>query len=195
MTVKIVEKGTKMFALAGIFALALVPGIGPAAGHQDDDRPTTVEHVDLDRYVGLWYEIAKIPNRFQKKCAVGTTAYYSLKDDGKISVVNRCIDGEGKVVRATGLAKVEDAQSNAKLKVSFVRVVGVSLFWGDYWIIGLAEDYRYAVVGTAKRNYGWILARQPELSAADLAEVHAILRRQGYDPETFVMSLHDSAGP
>jgi apolipoprotein D and lipocalin family protein len=183
-----------VFALVGIFALALAPGSSPDVGPQDEDQPMTVEHVDLKQYVGLRYEIAKIPNRFQKKCAAGTTAYYSFKDDGKISVVNRCLDGDGKVVRASGIAKVEDVQSNAKLKVSFVRVAGVSLFWGDYWVIGLAEDYRYAVVGTPKRNYGWILARQPELSTEDRAEVHEILRRQGYDPDAFAMSPQNPVG-
>jgi len=183
-----------VFALVGIFVLAQTPGISLDIGPQDEDQPTTVEYVDLERYVGLWYEIARIPNRFQKKCAAGTTAYYSFKEDGKISVVNRCLAGEGKVVRASGIAKVEEAQSNAKLKVSFVRVAGVSLFWGDYWIIGLAEDYRYAVVGTPKRNYGWILARQPQLSAEDLAEVRAILRQEGYDPDAFVMSPQNSPG-
>jgi len=185
-----------MTALIGLFAFAFSGGLGAGLGPEGQGPAVTVvERVDLERYVGLWYEIAKIPNRFQKKCAAVTTAFYSFRDDGKINVVNRCLDSEGKIVRASGIAKVEDAETGAKLKVSFVRVAGLSLFWGDYWIIGLAEDYRYAVVGTPKRDYGWILARQPELGAEDLAEIHDILRRQGYDPDSFVMSPQDTVGP
>ncbi len=184
-----------MLALVGLFAFAFAHGVNEILEPDGQNREVTVvERVDLQRYVGLWYEIAKIPNRFQKKCAAGTTAYYSFRDDGKISVVNRCLDGEGKVVRASGVAKVEDEQSNAKLKVSFVRVAGLNLFWGDYWIIGLAEDYRYAVVGTPKRDYGWILARQPELNDEDFAEVREILGRQGYDPDKFAMSPQGMTG-
>jgi apolipoprotein D and lipocalin family protein len=155
---------------------------------QDSDSPSPVEEVDLQRYTGLWYEIAKIPNRFQKKCAAGTTAFYSLREDGKVSVVNRCLDEGGKTVRAVGLAKVVDAASNARLKVSFVNVLGVRLFWGDYWIIGLEEDYEYAIVGHPKRDYGWILARSPQLTPEKLEDIHERLLSQGYDPDDFVLT-------
>jgi apolipoprotein D and lipocalin family protein len=155
---------------------------------QEADSPSPVESVELRRYTGLWYEIAKIPNRFQKKCARGTTAFYSLREDGKISVVNRCLDESGKTVRAVGLAKVMDAASNARLKVSFVNVLGVRLFWGDYWIIGLEENYEYAIVGHPKRDYGWILARSPQLTAETLEDIHEQLLSQGYDPDDFVLT-------
>jgi len=145
----------------------------------------TVESVDLNRYVGTWYEIAKIPNRFQSGCDRGTTASYTLRDDGRIDVVNRCLEEDGEVKEAKGIAKIVDSETNAQLKVSFVRVFGISLFWGDYWIIGLDDDYRYAVVGTPTRKYGWILSRQPQMSAEGLTKVHAILRKQGYDPADF----------
>lgn len=136
-----------------------------------------VESVDLQRYGGRWYEIASIPNRFQQDCTA-TTAFYALREDGRIRVLNECRIGSpaGKVKRAEGVATVVDAESRAKLEVSF--------FWpfkGDYWIIDLAPDYRYAVVGHPSRDYLWILARTPELGDEELL---AILRRaqgKGYD--------------
>jgi apolipoprotein D and lipocalin family protein len=155
---------------------------------QNKKLVTTVTKVDLERYKGLWYEIAKIPNRFQKKCARGTTAQYALREDGKIDVINRCFDKEGKSIDAKGIARVVDSESNAKLKVSFVKVLGLSLFWGDYWIIGLGEDYEYAIVGVPNRKYGWILSRTPSLSQEKLEETFNILREQGYNPEEFEMT-------
>ncbi|MEJ2628331.1 MAG: lipocalin family protein, partial [bacterium] len=95
---------------------------------------STVDSVDLRKYVGLWYEVEKILNMFQKKCVKNTTAEYTLMENGKIRVVNRCVDNEEKIVLVKGRARVVDTTSNAKLKVSFVRFLGLNLFWGDYWI-------------------------------------------------------------
>ncbi|HTX17948.1 MAG TPA: lipocalin family protein [Bacteroidota bacterium] len=149
-------------------------------------EPRPVSAVDLKRYIGVWYEIAKIPNSFQKKCARNTTATYSLRDDGRIDVVNRCVESDGTVDEAKGIARVADTLTNAKLEVSFVRLLGFQLFWGDYWIIGLDPDYRYAVVGSPTRKYGWILSRTPSLTSEDSASVAAVLKEQGYDPKSFV---------
>ena len=155
------------------------------------DVPQTVPPVDLQRYAGLWYEIAKIPNRFQKKCAGHTTAEYTLRDDNKIKVVNRCVKEDGSVEKIEGIAKVVDKVSQARLKVSFFRPLGISLFWGDYWIIGLGQDYDYAIVGTPNRKYGWILARKPQLSKDKLEDIFQQLREQGYRPEDFQMTPQD----
>ena len=139
----------------------------------------TVPSVDLQRYLGTWYEIASIPQRFQKGCT-GTTATYSLRDDGQIDVLNRCrferLDGELKL--AKGRARVVDAQTNAKLEVSFFR-----LFWGDYWVIQLDPDYRYAVVGHPSRDYLWILSRTPTMDPARYAQIVAKLKDDGYELE------------
>ncbi|MBN1464915.1 lipocalin family protein [candidate division KSB1 bacterium] len=150
----------------------------------------TVYHVDLQRYVGLWYEIAKIPNSFQKKCASGTTAEYTLLENGKVQVVNRCRESDGREDSAKGVARVVDTKTNAKLQVSFVRFLGKNWFWGDYWIIGLDEDYQWAIVGHPKRKYGWILARTPELAPEDLQTCHNILREQGYNLAEFIATEH-----
>jgi apolipoprotein D and lipocalin family protein len=149
-----------------------------------------VNYVNLERYTGTWYEIAKIPNRFQAKCAQNTTASYSLREDGRLDVINRCITEENEQISSRGIAKIVDTGSNAKLKVSFVQILGISLFWGDYWIIGLDNEYRYAVVGTPGRKYGWILAREPELDEETIDEIYLILQEQGYNPSDFEMTVH-----
>jgi apolipoprotein D and lipocalin family protein len=155
---------------------------------QNKESVTTVDHVDLQKYAGTWYEIAKIPNSFQDQCVGNTTASYSLNDDGSIKVVNKCKDDEGDMDSAEGLANVVDTKSNSKLEVSFVSIFGIHLFWGDYWIIGLSDDYSYAVIGTPNRKYGWILSRTPQLSEEKLNEAYDILRKNGYNPKDFVMT-------
>jgi apolipoprotein D and lipocalin family protein len=153
---------------------------------QDDMK--VVSHVDLERYAGLWHEVARIPNRFQKQCARGTTAEYALRDDGRISVVNRCTKSDGEPDRAEGVARIVDAATNARLQVSFVSFLGWRPFWGDYWIIGLDEDYRWAVVAAPGRQYGWVLARTPELPDETMERVFSILERNGYDRAAFQLS-------
>jgi len=162
------------------------------ASSQNKDLPplTTVKQVDLSRYVGLWYEVAKIPNSFQDHCAYGTTAEYKIDVEGDIIVTNSCYDEEGTLDVAGGLAKVVGKKSNTKLEVSFVSFLGIRPFWGDYWIIGLDEDYQWAVVGTPGRKYGWVLGRTPSLSDETMQEIFDILKSQNYDPESFEISVH-----
>jgi apolipoprotein D and lipocalin family protein len=137
----------------------------------------TVAQVDLARYVGTWYEIASYPQRFQKGCTA-TTAVYSLRPDGKIEVVNRCHRDslDGRETTARGRARVIDRATNAKLKVSFFWP-----FWGDYWIIDLDPEYRYAVVGHPSRKYLWILSRTRAMEPAVYAGILGRLTEQGYD--------------
>ena len=149
---------------------------------------TTVPIVDLERYAGLWYEVAKIPNRFQDKCAHGATAVYGRVEDGNLTIVNQCLKEDGSRGQVQGVAKVVEPTSGAKLKVSFVSILGWRPFWGDYWVIGLDPEYRWAIVGTPSRKYGWVLARRPSLDPADLAQVFAILEQNGYSRDAFEMS-------
>lgn len=137
----------------------------------------TVNAVDLNRYVGKWFEIARYPNNFQKGC-VGSMATYILLDDGRINVVNECYDKTfyGKLRSAKGKAWVVDKETNARLKVSF--------FWpfaGDYWIIDLGQEYEYAVVGHPDRKYLWILSRSPEMEDDVYQSILARLQKQEYD--------------
>jgi apolipoprotein D and lipocalin family protein len=135
----------------------------------------TVSHVDLHRYVGLWYEIGRYPNSFQKGCQ-DSTAMYTVRPDGKIDVVNSCRnDQDGSLREAKGRAWVVDKNSNARLKVSF--------FWpfrGDYWIIDLGREYEYAVVGTPNRRYLWILSRTPEMHPDILEKIVQNVEKQGF---------------
>jgi len=158
---------------------------------QEPSELIVVNRVDLQKYTGLWYEIAKIPNFFQKKCAKNTKAEYTIRSDGKISVVNSCTESDGTKNTAEGVARVVDTSSNAKLEVSFVKVLGINLFWGDYWIIGLGDNYEYALVGSPSRKYGWILSRTPKLSKEKLDQINNILKIKGYDPAKFEFTIQD----
>jgi len=157
---------------------------------QDKDLPqlVTVKQVELKKYVGLWYEIAKISNSFQDQCAYGTTAEYRINEDGDIIVTNSCYEEDGQPDVAEGLAKVVDKKTNSKLEVSFVSFFGIRPFWGDYWIIGLDENYQWAVIGTPSRKYGWILSRTPSLPDDTIEKIFSILKLQYYNPSDFEMS-------
>jgi apolipoprotein D and lipocalin family protein len=148
----------------------------------------TVGDVDLARYAGRWYEVAKYPNRFQSQCVSDTTATYRPLDDGAVSVVNRCRTASG-VDEASGVARRVDGRSD-RLEVSFLPAPlrWLPFGWGDYWIIELAPDYRYAVVGEPSRRYLWILARSRALSADDRRAIEARLPALGYDPARLVYS-------
>ena len=138
-----------------------------------------VPQVEIERYLGTWYEIASYPQRFQEGCT-GTTATYTLRDDGEIDVLNKCREGglDGPEDMAEGRARVVDRESNAKLEVSFFWP-----FWGDYWIIDLGPDYQYAVVGHPGRDYLWILSRTPALDDEVYDGILTRLEEKGYPLE------------
>ena len=152
---------------------------------------STVKQVDLQRYLGTWYEIASYPQSFQKGCTA-TTATYALKENGEIDVLNRCrkgtIDGPEDV--ANGRARVVDTATNAKLEVSFFGP-----FWGDYWVIDLDADYTFAVVGNPGRDYLWILSRTPTMEPAVYDGIIARLLAVGYDPARLVKTPQRPAAP
>jgi apolipoprotein D and lipocalin family protein len=147
--------------------------------------------VELDRYLGTWYEIAAFPQRFQRGCT-GSTATYALRSDGEIDVLNRCrlgsLDGKEKV--AKGRARIVDRTTNAKLEVSFFRP-----FWGDYWIVELDPNYAHAIVGHPSRDYLWILSRTPAMDLAVYDGLLGRLRAQGYEVERLVRTLQPASGP
>jgi apolipoprotein D and lipocalin family protein len=148
----------------------------------------TVPHVELARYLGTWHEIASFPQSFQRGCTA-STATYSLRDDGQLDVVNRCRLGspDGKGKEARGRARIVDRTTNAKLEVSFFRP-----FWAPYWIIDLAQDYSYAVVGHPGRDYLWILSRTPTMSLDTYRTILAHLQSQGYDTSRLVTTVQAS---
>ena len=133
--------------------------------------PETVSFVDLKKYVGLWYEIAKLPNSFQDHCIKGTTARYSINEDGEIEVLNSCIDEDNQIDEADGIARIVVKKTNSRLEVSFVSFLGWRPFWGDYWIIGLNKNYEWAIVGTPDRKYGSILSRTKKIEPEVLENI------------------------
>ena len=167
-------------------ALTLLSGTSACSGPRSEYSPlATVTRVELDRYVGKWHEIAKIPNRFQRQCIADTTANYARNADGTIAVVNRCRTRDGQFDEAYAIARVVDPGSNARLEVSFFSLFGWRPVWGDYWVLALGHDYDYAVVGEPGRRYGWILARTPALPVATRDTINQQLRELGYMPELF----------
>ncbi|HMO18846.1 MAG TPA: lipocalin family protein [Oligoflexia bacterium] len=136
----------------------------------------TVSSVDLGLYQGIWYEVAKYENSFQKNC-LATRANYSINDNGSLNVLNECINKNGEIDSANGTAFVSDSASNGKLKVSFVPVLQkFGVFSGDYWIIELDTDYQFAIIGHPERKYLWILSRKPEMSNDLLESLKVLLR-------------------
>jgi apolipoprotein D and lipocalin family protein len=148
----------------------------------------TVRAVDLSKYAGTWYEIAKYPNKFQKDCVGNITATYTLKGASKLEVLNKCLKKDGTVQNAKADGKVDDKQTNAKLKVRFAP--GFTSFlpfvWADYWVIDLAGDYSYAVVATPDRDYFWILSREAEMKDALYQDILRRAEQQGFNPAKVV---------
>lgn len=160
------------------------------SGVVEGDALETVENVEIERYLGLWYEIANYPPLFQLGCT-NTTAEYSLNDDGTLRVVNSCrrwsLDNAAET--RVGRARVVDEQTNAKLKVSF------GPFEGDYWIIDLDQDhYQWAVVGEPTRRFLWILYREPHMPPDLYDTITARLPEKGYDPDALVMTRQPKSG-
>ena len=174
---------TAMFAVA----LAAAAALSSRATAQTANPVRTVRSLDLDRYVGDWFEIAKFPNRFQRQCVGDVRASYAHRSDGRIDVINRCRTTEGQS-EARGVARIVDEQTFAKLKVRFAPawLAFLPAVWGDYWVIGLAPDYSWAVVGDPGRKYLWILARTPHLDVDALAAARATARDNGFDVERLV---------
>jgi apolipoprotein D and lipocalin family protein len=145
----------------------------------------TVKSVDLEKYKGTWYEIARFEHFFEKGCK-NVTATYSLTDDNKIKVLNSCtkIDSNEKK-EATGVAYAVD-NTNSKLKVSFFRP-----FYGDYWIIDLADDYSYVAVGTPSREYLWILSRTKTIDNEIKNKLINRLEKAGFETNKFIWVIQE----
>lgn len=159
---------------AGLLLAAALP-----ATAADPAPLPTVPQVDLARYAGAWYEIALLPNRFQKQCVADTQARYRLDGD-RVEVVNRCRTADGRVDDITGRAKVVAGSGNAKLRVSFFWP-----FYGDYWVLALDADYRHVLVGAPSRKYAWVLSRTPQLDEATLQALLERAAELGFDKAAF----------
>lgn len=166
------------FVLCVSFASTVVLSVTTfAMGSSGREAPQTVDYVDLEQYLGRWYEIARFEQSFQEGC-VGVTADYALREDGKISVLNTCRQGtlDGEVTKADGYAYIKDEVTNAKLRVTFFWP-----FFGDYWIFELGENYEYAVVGSPDRGSLWFLSRTPQISEKLFTDLKKRMTAKGFD--------------
>lgn len=138
---------------------------------------TTVKELDLNRYLGTWYEIARFPHSFEKNL-VGVTATYSLREDEKIRVINQgyktTLDGELSV--AEGKAKIPNPSEPGKLKVSFFWI-----FYADYNVLELDENYQYVMIGSSSPKYFWILSRRPKMDSETYEMLLEKARKRGYN--------------
>ncbi len=153
------------------------------ASHAQNAPLATIASLDVPRYMGTWYEIAKYPNWFQKKCVRGTRAEYALQSDGTVQVDNRCTTSSGEVSQALGQARQIGAADSPKLQVRFAPawLSFIPLVWGDYWVIDLDTQYQMVAVSEPQREYLWILSRTPTVSAAQYNALTARLAQMGFD--------------
>lgn len=163
--------------------LALLSLLWISCAQSEDRAPVrTVDSVDIEQYMGTWYEIARFPQFFQRNCGA-SQAQYELRQDGRVNVVNTCkrTDREGDEISAKAIAKVVDKTTNAKLSVSFLPILRYfGWFGGDYWILELGEDYEYAVVGSPNRQSLWFLSRTPTISDELYEDLKARVAAQGF---------------
>jgi len=154
----------------------------------------TAPAVDLQRYTGTWYEIARLPEKYERDCASDVTATYELTIDGGLRIVNRCRRRDGSIKRAIGRAEVEDPDTNAKLRVTFAPQLldPLPFVWSDYCIIDVASDYSTAIVGTPDRSHLWLLAREPAVSEDARSAFIAKALGQGYDTSQLIYGRHTS---
>jgi len=175
-----------------LLALTLLPLLAMTGCMSQPDyrvetaSPATVASVDLERYAGLWYEIARYPNGFQQDCEA-VTAEYKQRADGKITVTNTCGAGDTRTVE--GVARVVEGAGNAKLKVQFAPE-WVPFASGDYWILHLEADYSAALVGAPSGKYLWILAREADISEARMGKITARAEALGYETAPLKMTAH-----
>lgn len=188
------RKRTLQWLAAGACLLGMAGTAVLAQPEKAQVPPATVASVDLDRYAGRWYEIARFPNRFQKSCAGEVTADYTRREDGRLRVVNRCRRANGSVIEASGVARVAAKDgSNAKLQVRFAPAwLSFLPVWGDYWVLELADDYSHALVGDGGRDYLWILAREPQMDPGTYDDLVARAAAKGFD--TARLQRTDQAG-
>jgi apolipoprotein D and lipocalin family protein len=189
------DMGLTMPAPTSLRILALLAlGLATAAPARAAD-PQTVASVDLGRYAGKWYEIARLPNSFQSQCVSDVTAIYRARSDGRLDVVNRCRTPSGEIDEAVGVARVADQTTRAKLEVRFAPAFlsFLPFVWGDYWVLGLAPDYGWALVGSPDRQFLWLLARSPNVADADYGAALALATAQGFDVSGVVRTVHGEA--
>lgn len=161
-----------------LFSFIVLAGNTACSGEKKEMDNSVVQHLDLDKYLGTWYEIARYDHRFERDM-VGVKAHYSMRPDGKIKVTNSGYKNsfDGVYSEAIGKAKVPNPDKHpAKLKVSFFWI-----FYGDYLVMELDDDYQWAVIGSSSDKYLWILSRTPQLDEDVYDMLLQKIKKRGYD--------------
>lgn len=155
----------------------------------------TIERLDVGRYLGTWYEIAKYPNRFQRQCVADTQALYRQRDDGQLDVINRCRQANGEMTEAVGHARQIGSADSPRLEVRFAPawLSWLPMVWGNYWVIDLDPAYQLVAVSEPKREYLWVLSRTPAVDAAAYQALLGRLQAQGFDLSKLELSAQSGA--
>lgn len=184
--------------LAVLFSLCSLTAVAKDGAPGNDPQSSksvlsTIPALDVPRYMGTWYEIAKFPNWFQRKCAGSTKAEYSLEADGTVKVVNRCRLESGEMIEAIGVARQIGAAMSPKLEVRFAPgwLSFLPFVWGDYWVIDLDDRYQLVAVSEPQRKYLWILARTPRIDPTAYKDLLTRLMQKGFDLSTLEITKQD----
>lgn len=176
--------------------------LGAMSSHAADKSPatstlTTIPALDVNRYVGTWFEIAKYPNWFQRKCTGGTRAHYSQQSDGTVQVINRCQTEHQEMIEAIGTARQIGPASSPKLEVRFAPawLSFLPFVWGDYWVIDLDEDYQLVAVSEPKKEYLWILSRTAKVDPVRYQSLLTRLQQKGFDLHRLEITQQDVHAP
>ena len=184
----------KLHNILPALLLAFLPPLGWA---QPPDTLQAIPQLDVSRYLGRWYEIAKFPNRFQQKCVADTSANYTLRDDGSLSVLNQCRLADGTLYQAQGQARQLGGKLSARLEVRFAPawLSFLPLVWGDYWVVDLDDRYELAAVSEPGQQYLWILARTPVVDASKYNNLLLRLTKMGLNVQKLETSAQTSSAP
>lgn len=178
--------------LAASAATSLADEVPRANAIQPPDPLATITSLNVSRYMGAWFEIAKCPNWFQRTCASNTKAEYTPQTDGSVQVVNRCATEGGQTKEAVGTARQIGAANSPELEVRFAPawLSFIPFLWGDYWVIDLDPDYQLAAVSEPKREYLWLLSRTTEVNAAAYEALLIRLEKKGFDLRKLELTRH-----
>lgn len=192
MTIKTLPKsGFKLGKI--VLGSAVLVGLGLATMAYAQPKPLqAVEKVELDRYLGVWYEVARKPLYFQNKCDRDVTASYTLNENGNVNVDNKCYSKDGKLNQSIGEAFVQNAPANSKLKVSFLpsAVRWLPIGRGDYWVLKIDDNYQTVLVGEPDRKYMWVLSRTPHPNEQVIGEYLDFAKSVGYDLGDVIKTKH-----
>lgn len=176
--------GGRLALVAALLAPLAAPAQTAGQSPVSDGPLQTIARLDVARYMGTWYEIAKHPNRFQRQCAADTQALYRQREDGQLDVINSCRQANGERTEAIGRARQLGAADSPRLEVRFAPawLSWLPMVWGDYWVIDLDPAYQLVAVSEPKREYLWILSRTPRVDAPAYQALLGRLQLQGFDP-------------